>query len=287
MKKIRPVILLLIGAFLAVLLWRFTKPVPMLPPPPSIESHLRMMENLRIHSEKMRNESAQARTQTPPRMPVLKNGFVPMETSSSNHIILPPETNGFPQPTPVVDAIYASPTNWPDDPRPEAKTFIQFARMARPYNFEPNVIYDKDEEFPQFRKAVGTSTHEAQIDTRNNRIVSFYSYRDRSASLKNYPGVSEGWKNGTGQWDSRQMINETFRILRELGYTDTLAATSRGYRHFITQPWRVTAPDGEFQIIYPFAKVMLYDEFGNRRVIAEYRMGPDGPVGLVDWNSLY
>ena len=105
--------------------------------------------------------------------------------------------------------------------------------------------------------------------------------------MKDYSGVTDEWKNGTGKWDERQMIDETFRILRELDYAETLAATSRAPRQFIPQPWRVTTSDGELQIIYPFAKVILYDEAGNRRVIAEYRMGSNGSVGLVDWFSLY
>ena len=239
------------------------------------------MANVRAASEKLRAESSAVR------MPKLESGFVPMVIPGSAYVQPPPETNEPPPPAPVIDPKYSNPTNWPDDARPEAKVFYQFARVAHLYNFEPNVTCDKDEDFPHFRKAGGTATHEAQLDTRNNRIVALYSYRDRSASLKDYPGVTDDWKNRTGKWNKQQMIDATFRILRALGYTEVLAATSRGYRRFTPQPWRITTPEGGFKIIYPFAKVMLYDEASNRRVIAEYRMGPNGPVGLVDWDSLY
>jgi hypothetical protein len=83
------------------------------------------------------------------------------------------------------------------------------------------------------------------------------------------------------------MAAETFRILQELGYTETLAAVKQGTERFTLQPWRVNLPDGGQKIIYPFAVVILYDANGQTRVTAEYRMGPAGPVGLVDWFSLY
>ena len=215
------------------------------------------------------------------------SGFVPTAMPGSGYVKLPPTTNAPLEPAPVIAPKFSNLTNWPNDSRPEVKVFYQFAKAANLYKFEPTVTYDKAEEFPLFRKAIGTSTHEAQMDTRTQRIVSFYSYRDRSASVTDFPGVTEEWKSGTGKWNEEQMIDKTFQILRELGYAETLAATSRGYRHFNPEPWRITLLDGQFQIIYPFAKVILYDEAGNRRVIAEYRMGSDGPVGLVDWYSLY
>ena len=279
MKNKLFIVLVIIAGLILALIWHFSGP------PPAHMVDYRSAEAQTAISN-LQIQIAKNRTDAIARMPVLKSGFVPTAMPGGGYVEPPPETNEPPPPL-VIDPKYANSTNWPDDPRPEAKTFHQFAKVANLFNFEPNVTYDKDEDFPHFTKAVGTATHEAQMDTRNNRIFSLYSYRDRSASMQDYPGVTDEWKYGTGKWDERQMIEETFRILRGLGYAETLAAISRGQRQFIPQPWRVTTSDGELQIIYPFAKVILYDEAGNRRVIAEYRMGSSGSVGLVDWSSLY
>ena len=216
------------------------------------------------------------------RKPVFTNGFLPagpyMEAA---------KTNSPGEQVPVVDLKYSNPTNWPADPRPEVKAFYQFAAAAKLYRFDPVVTYLKDEEFPHFAKAIGTSTYEAQLDTRSKRIVSMYSYRDRSHSMTDYPGVTDEWASGIGAWNRQQMVDETFRILRDLGYTETLAAVSQGRQSFDPQPWRVKLPGGGETIIYPFAIVKLFDANAQARVTAEYRMGPNGPVGLVDWYSIY
>lgn len=198
-------------------------------------------------------------------------------------------TGGMPgmllKPAPVIDPKFANPTNWPEDSRPEVKAVYQFAKVAKLYNFDPLVTAYKDS--LRYQKTIVSATHEADIDTHNQRITDIYSYRDRSHSMTEYAGVTDAWVNGTGTWNEQQMAAETFRILQDLGYTETLTAVRQGTESFTPQPWRVNLPDGGQKIIYPFAVVKLYDANGQTRVTAEYRMGPDGPVGLVDWFSLY
>jgi hypothetical protein len=189
------------------------------------------------------------------------------------------------QPVPLVDLKFSDSTNWPEDSRPEVKAVYQFAKVAKLYNFDPAVMAYKDS--LRYQKTVVTTTHEADIDIRNQRITDIYSYYGRSHSMTEYSGVTDDWAKGTGTWNEQQMAAETFRILRELGYTETLAAVRQGSERFTPQPWRVNLPEGGQKIIYPFAVVKLYDANGQTRVTAEYRMGPDGPVGLVDWFSLY
>lgn len=290
MKKKRPIILIFLGSLLLVLMWYYTAP----PIQPTIvypiKTEYMVQSNIVAQTARLRAEASQMRKG---RMPVLTNGFVPMGMPTNGFVGWNEETNEPPTPLPIIDPKYADPTNWPADSRAEVKSLYQFAKAGKFYQFDPIVTAYRDEESMRFTKSIGTATHDAEVDTRNQRLISFYSYRDRSSSLRDYPGVTDDWANATGKWHERQMVEETFRILRELGYTETLKAVSQGRHEFVVEPWRVNLPEGGFKIVYPFAKVKLYGPtvpgIPNEwpRVTAEYRMGPDGPVGLVDWSSRY
>lgn len=285
---------ILLAGLILVALFFFTfwffrvKDLPKNPPPEigdySSAEVRTSMSNLHAWTESMRSNAVRM----PLRMPNLVGGFVPMPTGDYVEV---PETNEPASPAPIIDSKFADPTNWPADPRPQVTNFYQFAKAAKLYKFDPTVTYYKDADFPHFTKSVGTVTHEAQIDTRNGHIENIYSYRDRSGSRSEYPGVTDEWANATGNWHERQMVEETFRILRELGYTETLKAVSQGRHEFKPEGWRVKLPEGGFKIVYPFATVKLFGPSvpgdNSPRVTAQFRMGPNGPVGLVDWDSLY
>ena len=288
MKNKRPVILIITGALLAVFVWYYSAPPFQQTVVYSIQTERMVQSNIVAYSASLR---AQAVEVNKGRMPVLTNGFVPMGMPTNGFVGWSQETNEPAAPAPIIDPKYSDPTNWPSDSRPEVQSFYKFAKMTRFYKFDPAVTSDMDAF--RFSKEIGTATHSVEIDTRDQRVIHFYSYRERSGSLRDYPGVTDDWAKATGKWHERQMVLETFRILRELGYTETLKAVSQGRHEFIVTPWRVKLPEGGFKIVYPFAKVELYgpnisgdpNEFP--RVTAEYRMGPDGPVGLVDWSSLH
>jgi hypothetical protein len=290
MKK-KNIFVLMAGIILVALLF-FTlwfplaKNLPANPPPGmvdyrSVEAQ-RARTNLKVWRENMRSNASTARR------PNMVSGFVPMPT---DHYVETIETNEPVGAAPVIDLKFSNPTNWPDDPRLQVTNFYQFAKIAKLYKFDPVVTDYSDSR--RYQKAVGTATHWADIDTRDGRVEKMSSYRDRSGSMNEYPGVTEEWANATGNWHERQMVEETFRILRELGYTNTLQAVSHGRHEFKPQGWRVKLPEGGFKIVYPFATVKLFgpnvsgDPNEPPRVTAQFRMGPNGPVGLVDWFSLY
>jgi hypothetical protein len=287
MKHRRPIILIFFGILLLVWVWYYTAP----PPPTGPLVYSIATENRFKSERKARIEKNRTETPVMGRMPHMIGGFVPMPTGA---YVEEPETNDM-GPAPVVDPKYTNAANWPEDARQEVKKFYEFAKVVRPYKFDPAVTYFKDEDFPHFTKAIGTATHFTDMDTRNWRIEQMSSYRDRSHSFGDYPGVTDEWANATGTWHKRQMVEETFRILRELGptYAETLKAVTGRRQEFELTEWRVKLPEGGFKIVYPFATVKLYgpnvsvDPNEGPRVTAQYRMGPDGPVGLVDWDSRY
>lgn len=288
MKNKRPIILIAIGALLAVFVWYYSAPPFQQTVVYAIKTERMVQSNIVAQTASLRAEAAEMRKG---RMPVLTNGFVEMGMPTNGFVGWNQETNEPPTPAPVIDLKYAAPTNWPADSRAEVQSFYKFAKVTSFYKFDPIVTAYRDEQFTRLTKSVGTATHDAEIDTRDQRVIHFYSHRDRSGSLRDYPGVTDDWANATGKWHERQMVEETFRILRELGYTETLKAVSQGRHEFTVEPWRVKLPEGGFKIVLPFAKVKLYgpEVPGDSppRVTAEYRMGPDGPVGLVDWYSIY
>jgi hypothetical protein len=282
MKHKRPIILIIFGILLLVWTWYYTAPPPPGPHYYSIATQKRFKSEQKARMEKRRAEGSVLG-----RMPHMVGGFVPMTTDSYVEV---PETNDI-EPAPAIDPKYTNSANWPNDSRAEVRSVYAFAKIARLYKFDPVVTSSTDS--LRFQKMVGTATYSADIDTRNGHIEKMSSRRDRSGSIGDYPGVTEEWANATGKWHERQMVEETFRILRELGYTETLKVVSQGWHKFSPSAWRVKLPEGGFKIVYPFATVELYgpnvtgDPHEPPRVTAEYRMGPDGPVGLVDWFSLY
>jgi hypothetical protein len=285
MKTKRPLIIAVCGLLILACAWYFTAPPP---PDPVVYAvaHTRLIRsNLLTQTVKYRIDAADLH-ELRARSGVKTNGM-----PTGPHVEPPPETNEPPEIVPAIDPKYLNPTNWPEDSRPEVKEFYRFAKAAKLYKFDPAVTACKDS--LRYQKTVASATHEADIDTRSQRITDIYSYRERSHSMVDYSGVTDDWVNATGTWNENQMVDETFRILRELGYANTLAAVSQGRHEFHSDAWRANLPDGGFKIVYPFATVKLYgpnvsgDPNEGPRVTAEYRMGPHGPVGLVDWFSLY
>ena len=175
---------------------------------------------------------------------------------------------------------------WPDDPRPAAQQFFQFAKAAQLYHFDPVVTYYKEELPTNHGKIinVGTSTHETEILGGN--LINAYSYRDRSHSSDDYPEVMKEWYLCTGTWTEKEAVDETLAILQRLGDTETLRAVQIGRHEYHNGRYPATTPTGERVMVYPFPTVRLFDSSNHLRVIAEYRMGTNGPVGLVDWFHL-
>jgi hypothetical protein len=131
---------------------------------------------------------------------------------------------------------------------------------------------------------VGTPTHSIEIDTLNARLRFLHSYLDESHSDLRNPEVKQQWIHCVGAWNEQAMIDETIRILRELGYTEFMDLAKNGKFQFKAFEFQTTMPDGQRVTLYPFAVVTLLDASGSRRIYAEYRMGTDGqPAGLVRW----
>jgi hypothetical protein len=179
-------------------------------------------------------------------------------------------------------------TNWPDDPRPEVQEVYQFARIARPYDFDPHIVYyDKDKTLRNTMDVI-TKTHSSEVDTRSHRIRYQYSYHDDSSAPFREVDLDpaemrKSWADSVGTWNKQEMIDETIRILRELGYTEYLAIAQTGKFEFKVHEYMVKTPDGQQTAIHPFATVTILDAHGPR-VTAEYRMGTNGkPAGLTHW----
>ena len=204
-------------------------------------------------------------------------------------------TNEVVVPVPTVAPKYSEPTNWPTDPRPEVQAIYAFAQAAKPYKFDPQVNATKVSASARDVGFFDTATHMIDVDKQTHRLIKFASKLDRLGSQVVYTDADTDWSEATGQWNQQQMIDETLRIVRELGptYTDTLQAVSHGRSTFKAHWWNVKTAGGEMKTIYPFATVKLFgpDTSGNPneppRVTAQFRMGATGPVGLVDWFSIY
>ena len=231
----------------------------------------------------------------PARVPRLVAGYLQTSMPTNGQV---ETTNDIIVDVPVIDPKYADPTNWPADSRPEVQAIYAFAKVVKPYRFDPTVNSGGQSKSAQVVEFFDTPTHIIYVDAKSRRLDKFASKFDRLGSMVVYSDATDDWGDATGQWDQPQMIAETFRILRDLGptYAETLKAVSQGRSEVKLYEWRIQTTDGQFKIIYPFATVKLYDtkvpvgsgdDYQTPRVTAQYRMGPDGPVGLVDWFSLY
>jgi len=180
-------------------------------------------------------------------------------------------------------------TNWPDDPRPAVKALYQFAQVAKIYNFDPHVIYCEKDKTLRYTMIVDTKTHSTEMRTRQGyEICHLFSYLDDSYAPSRDVDLDpaelrKSWADCVGTWNKQEMIEETIRILRDLGYNEYLDIAQKGKFEFKLHEYWAKTPDGRQVTIYPFATVKVLDAHGPR-VIAEYRMGTNGrPAGLTHW----
>jgi hypothetical protein len=87
----------------------------------------------------------------------------------------------------------------------------------------------------------------------------------------------------TGKWTKEAAIAETIGILERLGDRQKLDMIKGGTHEVDMDSLTVRAPDGNQIEVTPFYTVHLKDAGGDDRVRAQFRMGTNGPAGLVDW----
>ena len=292
MKYKRPIILIGIGVLLALLAWYFTAPTVQPERIVSIEHERLCLSNAVAASRRNMARAGSLVIEKPGRMPHLITGFVPMGMPTNGYA---EDTNDVLVTIPVIDPKYSNPANWPDDPRPQVKALYAFAQTTKAYKFDPTVSSVGDSKSARGVGFFDTPTHLADVDAETQRLSKFSSKFDRLGSMAAYSDATDDWGDATGKWNQSQIVGETFRILRELGltYADTLQAVSKGRSEVKLHEWRIKTADGQLKLIYPFATVKLYgpnvsgDANQPPRVSAQFRMGSNGPVGLVDWFSLY
>lgn len=290
MKNKRPIILFIIGILLAVGVWYFTTPTLQPERVFSIAHERLAISNMMATTRRMMARTGSLAVEKPWRVPHLVAGYVPMGMPTNGCF---ENTNETLVPVPVIDPKYSDSTNWPNDSRPEVQALYAFAKATKAYKFDPTVNSVGDSQSARGVGFFDTPTHIVDVDTKTQRIYKMSSKFESLGSMVTYSDATDDWSDATGQWDQPQMVAETFRILRELGltYADTLQAVSQGHSEVKLHEWRIKTADGQFKIIYPFATVKLFGPEvpgdPTPRVTAQYRMGPAGPVGLVDWFSLY
>jgi hypothetical protein len=86
------------------------------------------------------------------------------------------------------------------------------------------------------------------------------------------------WYKATAKWTEQEALAETHRILEKLGIRFEVAASE------VTPiTTKVQTPTGERVTVTPFWTVKLSDTAGNRRIMAEFRMGESGPGRITEW----
>lgn len=187
-------------------------------------------------------------------------------------------------PTPVVNITNVTAAmlrDWPEDPRPSVQQLYHFAGVAHLFKFDPKITFYKEQKHTQIVE-VGTPTHYAEF--MNGRLTSVYSRRERLNSNVHYPEGMDEWYLGTGTWAEIEAVNETLDIMRRLNYAEMLKVVAVGRQEYFNGRVRANTPDGQTVTVNLFPTVRLYDAKNTLRVKAEFRMGTNGPVGLVDWS---
>lgn len=170
------------------------------------------------------------------------------------------------------------------DDRPAVQRLYAAAEALRLYNFDPHIIGYRTETSP-YRKdwlyeVVTTRTHVAQFI--NDRLIAVNSLYDGSDTRRK-PEARNEWYQATATWSEDEAVKETLGILQRLGATNALAEVQGGRHDFQAAPMRVNTPHGETMHVIPFPTVRLYDTNGSLRVLAEFRMGPTGVLGVTEW----
>jgi hypothetical protein len=214
MKTKRPLIIAVCGLLILACAWYFTAPPPPSQPVVYSVAHTRLIRsNLLTQTVKYRIDAADLH-ELRARSGAKTNGM-----PTGPHVEPPPETNEPTEIVPAIDPKYLNPTNWPEDSRPEVKEFYRFAKAAKLYKFDPIVTSYQDDASSRFSKAIETSTYEADVDTRNNKIPFVGSKYDSMENMADHPEAKQSWTSGNGTWNQNALVEQTLNLLREFAFT--------------------------------------------------------------------
>jgi hypothetical protein len=171
-----------------------------------------------------------------------------------------------------------------EDPRPEVQKFAQLAAVANLYNLDPTIVgwIARTNRNGKVSVVFDTPTH--TVSVMGDRMNLVRSGMDSSvAHMDTNNTAATRFYQCTGTWTEEAAIKEAISILERTGDEKKLAMIKNGKHEVDAERLPARDPNGNQVEVTPFYTVHLKDETGEDRVRAQFRMGSNGPVGLVDW----
>lgn len=171
-----------------------------------------------------------------------------------------------------------------EDTRPEVRLFAELAAVANFHNLDTHVVEfeAKTNRYGAVRVTFSTPTH--IVDVAGGKVMKAASGMDSvTAHMDTNHIAMKSWYQCTGTWTKEAAIRETVGILERLGDQKKLEMIKNGKHEARAEELNVRDPNGQSVQVTPFYTVSLLDEKGDRVVGAQFRMGSNGPAGLVDW----
>jgi hypothetical protein len=171
-----------------------------------------------------------------------------------------------------------------DDPRPAVRKFAEFAAVANLYDLDPQIVgyIAQTNQHGRVSVVFDTPTHTVSVKSDRMDLVRHGTASTVAHMDRNHMAIRQ-WYQCTGTWSEEAALKETIAILERLGDAEALAQIQGGKHEVVAPRSTVRDPNGNQVQVTPFYRVRLKNEKGRDVIRAEYRMGSNGPAGLVDW----